>query len=132
MKFKVDWTSPKQGICSTTVEALNMGAAKEQVESMYAGIKGFKAFCISPVFDNPKHADTQSLQKQCVIENSTSHVNEDDCLSTSIGGLAITIGAAKILIGLVTLPTGLVGIVAGVTIGWLGMQLAYWLSDRGW
>ncbi len=132
MRFKVDWTSPKQGIRSTTVEAINMTAAKEQVESMYAGIEGFNAFCISPVFDNFKPSKHQQEQESRTIPNSTSEGSDDESLSTSIGGLAITLGAAIALLGLLTMPLGIFAILAGSAVGWLGMKLAFWLGDRGW
>ena len=51
MKFRVDWTSPRQGNQSTIVEAINQNAAQQQVESMYAHLEGFKAFCVSPIFE---------------------------------------------------------------------------------
>jgi hypothetical protein len=132
MKFKVDWTSPKQGIRSTTVEAINMGAAREQVESMYAGIEGFNAFCISPVFDKIKPSELQQGQKSSITRSPTSEGSDDEFLSTSIGGLAIALGAACALLGLLTMPLGIFAILAGAAVGWLGMKLAFWLGERGW
>jgi len=42
------------------------------------------------------------------------------------------IGAFIALIGLFSLPSGIIALVIGGLIGWGGMQLGFWISDRGW
>lgn len=131
MKYKVDWTSPRQGIQSTTVDALNMSAAREQVESMYAHIDGFKAYCVSPVFEKQECSEPQ----QSYSSDSESYSDgggSDDDFSTIIAGVAFAAGGFIALLGLFTLPAGIIAMVIGGAVGWIGWKLACWLSDRGW
>jgi len=109
MKYKVDWTSPTQGVRSTTVDALTLNTAREQVESMYRDLKGFKVVCISPVFEKKEYEEPETY--------STSSQSD---------------GAFIALIGLFSLPSGIIALVIGGLIGWGGMQLGFWISDRGW
>ena len=130
MKYKVDWSSPLQGIQSTTVEALNLTAARQQVESMYAHIEGFNAFCVSPVFEKQEYSEPE----QSYSSNSESYDSggSDDEISTLIGGAALAAGGFIALFGLFTLPTGIIAMVIGGAVGWIGWKVACWLSDRGW
>lgn len=130
MKYKVDWTSPRQGIQHTTVEAINLSAAREQVESMYAHIDGFKAYCVSPVFD--KKEELQSSSSEYSSSNSDSVGGEPDDPSTIIAGGSVALGIAVILYGMFTLPAGILAMIIGGAIGWLGWKAGCWLSDRGW
>ena len=130
MKYKVDWTSPRQGIRSTTVDAINLSAAKEQVESMYAHIEGFNAYCVSPVFEKEERDEPQ---RSSTSDSSSSSVGGDaDDPSTMIATLGILGGVAVAFYGLFTLPTGIVAMVIGGVIGWIGWKIGCWLSDRGW
>lgn len=131
MKYKVDWTSPRQGIQHTTVDALNMSAAREQVESMYAHIDGFKAYCVSPVFEKQERSEPQQSYSSD-SENYSDGGGSDDDLSTIIGGGALAAGGFIALFGLFTLPTGIIAMVIGGAVGWIGWKVACWLSDRGW
>ena len=119
MKYKVDWSSPRQGIQSTTVEALGPMQAKEQVNSMYAHIEGFNAFCSEP-------------QQSYSSSSESSGGGSDDDFSTIIGGGALAAGFFIALFGLFTLPTGIIAMVIGGAVGWVGWKVACWLSDRGW
>jgi len=130
MKYKVDWTSPRQGIQSTTVDAVGPMQAQEQVESMYAHIDGFKSFCVSPVFDKKQPSEPQQSYSSG-SSNSGSGGDVDD-FSTVVGTAAFFIGGAAFLWGLFTLPSGIVAMILGGAFGWLGWKLACWLSDRGW
>ena len=130
MKYKVDWTSPRQGIRSTTVDAINLSAAKEQVESMYAHIEGFNAYCVSPVFEKEERDEPQ---RSSTSDSSSSSVGGDaDDPSTMIATLGILGGIAVALYGLFTLPAGIIAMVIGGGIGWIGWKIGCWLSDRGW
>jgi hypothetical protein len=131
MKYKVAWSSPRQGIQSTTVDALNTFAAQEQVESMYAHIEGFRFISVSPVFEKKEQPEQQQSYSS-VSSNSSSSGGDGDDFSTIIGGAAIFAGVIVALFGLFTLPAGIIAMVLGGLIGWLGMKLAFWLSDRGW
>lgn len=128
MKYKVDWTSPRQGIQSTTVDALNMSAAREQVESMYAHIDGFNAYCVSPVFEKQERSEPE----QSYNYSSESSGGDAEDFSVMIGGAAVAAGFFIALFGLFTLPTGIVAMVIGGAVGWIGWKVACWLSDRGW
>jgi hypothetical protein len=127
MKYKVDWTSPRQGIQSTTVDALGPMQAEEQVNSMYAHVEGFRSFCVSPVFDKKEYSEPQ----QSYSSSSESSGGSDD-FSTIVGGGAVAAGFFIALFGLFTLPTGIVAMVIGGAVGWIGWKVACWLSDRGW
>ena len=129
MKYKVDWTSPRQGIQHTTVEAISLTAAKEQVESMYAHIEGFNAYCVSPVFEKKEYSQPQQSSNS---DSSSSVGGEVDDPSTMIASIAILGGFAMAFYGLFTLPTGIVAMIIGGAVGWVGWKLACWLSDRGW
>jgi hypothetical protein len=129
MKYKVAWSSPRQGIQSTTVDALNTFAAQEQVESMYAHIDGFRLISTSPVFDKKEPESSYDDYEPSYTEESGG---DDDDFSVMIGGGAIALGGFIILFGLFTLPSGIGAMLLGGAIGWLGWKLACWLSDRGW
>jgi len=128
MKYKVDWTSPRQGIQSTTVDALGPMQAEEQVNSMYAHVEGFRSFCVSPVFDKKEYSEPQ----QSYSSSSESSGGGSDDFSTIVGGGAVAAGFFIALFGLFTLPTGIVAMVIGGAVGWIGWKVACWLSDRGW
>jgi hypothetical protein len=131
MKYKVDWSSPRQGIQSTTVDAINLTAAREQVESMYAHIEGFNAFCVSPVFEKKEYSEPQQSHSSSSSSESSGGGSDDD-FSTMIGGGALAAGFFIVLFGLFTLPTGIIAMVIGGAVGWIGWKVACWLSDRGW
>lgn len=126
MKYKVAWSSPTQGIKSTTVDAINISAAQEQVESMYANIDGFSLISTSPVFDREEYSEPSDSGQ------SYSESGGGDSLSTVIGGGAIFIGAVIVFAGFFFLPAGILAMIVGGLVGWLGMKLGFWLSDRGW
>jgi hypothetical protein len=128
MKFKIAWSSPRQGIQSTTVDAINTFAAQEQVESMYAHIDGFRFISVSPVFDKKEYSEPEQFESS---HNESSGGDGDD-LSVTIGGAAIGFGALIAVAGLFFLPVGIVAMIIGGAIGFLGMKLAEFLSDRGW
>ncbi len=128
MKYKVAWSSPRQGIQSTTVDAINVFAAQEQVESMYAHIDGFRLISTSPVFEKKERSEPE----QSYTPESSSSGGDGDDFSTMIGSAAIFAGVIIALFGLFTLPTGIIAMVLGGLVGWLGMKLAFWLSDKGW
>lgn len=129
MKYKVDWSSPRQGIRSTTVDALGPMQAEEQVNSMYAHVEGFKSFCVSPVFEKEERSQPEESYSSSSYESSGE---SDDDFSTIIGGGALAAGFFIALFGLFTLPTGIVAMVIGGAVGWIGWKVACWLSDRGW
>jgi hypothetical protein len=131
MKYKVAWNSPRQGIQSTTVDALNTFAAQEQVESMYAHIDGFRVISISPVFEkNESPQPQQYYRPESSYSGSVSSGSEE--FSTMVGGAAFFVAGVAFLWGLFTLPSGIVAMILGGAIGWLGWKLSCWLSDRGW
>ena len=130
MKYKVAWNSPRQGIQSTTVDALNTFAAQEQVESMYAHIEGFRLISTSTVFEKKESPQPQQSYRSESSYTSSSSGNDD--FSTMIGAGAFALGGFIILFGLFTLPSGIGAMLVGGVIGWLGWKLAGWLSDRGW
>ena len=129
MKYKVSWNSPRQGIQSTTVEALGPMQAQEQVESMYAHIEGFRINHVSPVFENKKYSEPEESYSSSY---ESSGGGDADDFSTMIGGAALAAGGFIILFGLFTLPTGIGAMIIGGAIGWVGWKVACWLSDRGW
>jgi hypothetical protein len=130
MKYKVDWNSPSQGLQSTTVEAIGISQAREQVESMYAHIEGFRTISVSPVFEKKEYEKPQ----QSYNSDSTysSGGGSDDDFSTIVATMALFVGGVIALFGLFTLPVGILAMVVGGAIGWVGWKLAGWLSDRGW
>jgi len=130
MKYKVAWSSPRQGIQSTTVDALNTFAAQEQVESLYAHIEGFRLISTSPVFEKQERSEPEQSYSSESSYNDSSGGDED--FSTMIGTAAFVVGGSIILFGLITLPTGIGAMIIGGAIGWLGWKLACWLSDKGW
>jgi hypothetical protein len=131
MKYKVVWNSPRQGIQSTTVDALGPMQAEEQVESMYAHIDGFRINHVAPVFEKKEYSQPeQSYSSESSYSESSS--SDDDDFSTMIGAGAFALGGFIILFGLFTLPSGIGAMLLGGAIGWLGWKVACWLSDRGW
>jgi hypothetical protein len=131
MKYKVSWNSPRQGIQSTTVDALGPMQAQEQVESMYAHIDGFRLISTSPVFEKKETTSPKQSYTSTSVQSSSSSSDGDD-FSTIIGAASFFIAAIAILFGLFTLPTGIGAMLVGGAIGWLGWKLACFLSDRGW
>ena len=129
MKYKVDWSSPRQGIRSTTVDALGPMQAEEQVNSMYAHVEGFRSFCVSPVFEKEERSEPQQSYHS---SSESSGGGDADDFSTMIGGGALAAGFFIALFGLFTLPTGIVAMIIGGAVGWIGWKVACWLSDRGW
>lgn len=129
MKYKVAWSSPRQGIKSTTVDALGPMQAQEQVESMYAHIEGFSFISASPVFEKKEYSEPEQSYDS---ESSYSESDGDDDFSVSIGGAGLFVAACFILFGLFTLPTGIGAMLLGGAIGWLSWKVACWLGDRGW
>jgi hypothetical protein len=131
MKYNVSWNSPRQGIRSTTVDALGPMQAQEQVESMYAHIDGFRINHVSPVFEKKEYSKPeQSYNSESSYSGSSG--GEIDDFSTVIGTAAFFVGAIAFLWGLFTLPSGIGAMLVGGAIGWFGWKLACWLSDRGW
>lgn len=129
MKYKVDWSSPRQGIRSTTVDALGPMQAQEQVESMYAHIEGFRINCVSPVFEKQEY---QEPEESYSSDSFSSGGGDADDPSVMIATAGILGGIAVSLYGLFTLPAGIVAMVIGGAIGWVGWKIGCWLSDRGW
>lgn len=127
MKYKVAWSSPRQGVMSTTVDAINIGTAQEQVKSMYSDIDGFGVISTSPVFDD---GEEESYDDQHSSDESSR--GDGDSFSTMVGSASIFVGAIVALFGLFILPAGIIAMIIGGSIGWLGMKLGFWLSDRGW
>lgn len=128
MKYKVDWTSPRQGIRSTTVDAIGPMQAEEQVSSMYAHIEGFKAYCVSPVFDKQKSSESQ----QSYSPSYESSGGSGDDFSATIAGVGFLVGGCLILFGMFSLPSGVLAMLLGGAVGFLSWKIACWLSDRGW
>lgn len=131
MKYKVDWTTPTQGNRSTTVDALTLSTAQEQVESMYRNLKGFRVVCVSPVFEKNEYQESETYSESYQSEEHSSSP-DDFNLSTIVGTAGICMGAFIALVGLFTLPGGIIALVIGGFIGWSGMKLGFWISDRGW
>jgi hypothetical protein len=129
MKYKVDWNSPRQGIRSTTVDALGPMQAEEQVESMYAHVDGFRINCVSPVFEKEEYSEPETSYNS---DSSSSSGGEADDPSVMIATVGILGGIAVALYGLFTLPVGIIAMVIGGAIGWIGWKAGCWLSDRGW
>jgi hypothetical protein len=130
MKFKVAWSSPRQGIQSTTVDALGIMQAQEQVESLYAHIDGFRLISTSPVFEKKEYSESQ--QSYSSESSYTPSSSGDDDFSATVAGVGLFVGGCIILFGLFTLPLGIGAMIIGGGIGWLSWKLAGWLSDRGW
>ena len=128
MNYKVSWSSPRQGITSTTVDALGPMQAEEQVESMYAHIEGFRTISVSPVFEKEEYSEPE----QSYSSSHESSGESDDNFSGSIAGIGVLIGLILILIGMFSLPSGILAMLLGGGIGWLSWKLADWLSDKGW
>jgi hypothetical protein len=81
----LEFSSP--GIQSTTVDAINTFAVREQVESMYAHIDGFSFISVSPIFEKKKYSRPEESYKQ----DSTNSGDSDD-ISTMIGaGLSLLV-----------------------------------------
>lgn len=127
MKFKINWNSPVQGSQSTTVDAINTFAAREQFNSMYGNIKGLNIISIGPVFEKEEYSEPEES-----YSSESSGGGSDDDLSTIIGGGVVAAGGFIALFGLFTLPAGIIAMVIGGAVGWIGWKLACWLSDRGW
>lgn len=128
MKYKVDWYSPKQGPRSTEVEAISSYAAKEQVDSMFGEIEGYKSYSVVAVFE-------EKSQNNNLSENYNSHTpssSDSDDFSATITGVGFLVAGIAILWGLFTLPTGIGAMLLGGAIGWLSWKLGCWLSDHGW
>jgi len=130
MKYKVDWSSPRQGIQSTMVDALNMTAAKEQVDSMYAHIDGFKVFCVSPVFEKEKTYQSYEQQPIKVQLVESSDVGSDDDISATIAAGFIIVGGILIFLGMFNLPVGIFAMILGGGLGWLGWKIGCWMNDK--
>jgi len=128
MNYKVSWSSPRQGIKSTTVDALGPMQAEEQVESMYAHIDQFRIISVSPVFEKEEYSEPQ----QSYSSGSESSGGSGGDFSAVIGGGALVLAGFIILFGLLTLPAGIIAMIIGGAIGWVGWKLACLLSDKGW
>ena len=131
MKYKVAWSSPRQGIQSTTVDALGIMQAREQVESMYAHIEGFNFISASPVFEKKERSEPEQSYVSGSSSSSSGGGDGDD-FSTMIGTASFVVGGFIILFGMITLPVGSGAMIIGGAVGWLGWKLACWLSDKGW
>jgi len=131
MKYNVSWNSPRQGIRSTTVDALGPMQAQEQVESLYAHIEGFRINHVSPVFEKKEYSKPPEQSYSSESSYSDSSGGDED-FSTMVGTVAIFAAGVAILWGLITLPSGIGAMLFGGAIGWLGWKLACWLSDKGW
>ena len=127
MKYQINWNSPLQGAQSTTIDAINTFAAREQFDSLYGNVKGINVISISPVFEREKHEEPE----QSYIHESSSGGDVDDP-SVMIATVAIFGGAILGLYGLFTLPSGIGALILGGALGWVGWKLGCWLSDRGW
>jgi hypothetical protein len=131
MKYNVSWNSPRQGIRSTTVDALGPMQAQEQVESMYAHIDGFRINHVSPVFEKKEYSKPEQSYNSESSYNDSSGGDADD-ISVGIATVGIFAAGGFILFGLFTLPSGIGAMLLGGAIGWLSWKLGCWLSDRGW
>lgn len=129
MKHKVAWSSPSQGIQSTEVEALNAFAAREQVESMYAHVKGFNVIYTTPVFEKK---ESQEPEQSYDSSSSSDDGISFDSVSEFVATAAIMAGGFVALFGLFTLPAGILAMILGGGIGWLGWKAGCWLQDKGW
>jgi len=129
MKYKVAWNSPRQGIQSTEVDALNAFAAQEQVESMYAHVDGFRIIHTTPVFEKKEYSEPEQSHSS---ESSDDGGIDFDSVSEFVASAAIMCGGLFALFGLFTLPAGIIAMVIGGGIGWLGWKLGCWLQDKGW
>jgi len=127
MKYQINWNSPLQGAQSTTIDAINTFAAREQFNSLYGNVKGINVISISPVFEREKHEEPE----QSYVRESSSGGDADDP-SVMIATVAIFGGAILGLYGLFTLPSGIGALILGGALGWVGWKLGCWLSDRGW
>ncbi len=131
MKYEVRWSSPTQGTRSTVVDALTLSTAQEQVESMYANIKGFNVIYVTPVFDKKEQPEvSESYSSSSSYESSD--VDQNSSFSDVIGGASIFAGAVIFLFGLFYLPAGIIAMVVGGAVGFFGMKLAFLMSDKGW
>jgi len=129
MKYKVSWNSPRQGIQSTEVDALGPMQAQEQVESMYAGVDGFRINHVTPVFDKKEYSEpSQSRSSQSSDDGGIDF----DSVSEFVATVGIMGGILVALFGLFTLPAGIIAMVIGGGIGWLGWKLGCWMQDKGW
>ena len=127
MKYKIAWSSPTQGIQSSTVDAINTFAAKEQFESMYGQIDGLNVISISPLFEEEEYSEPEQS-----YSSGSSSGESSDSLSSVIGGGAFFVGFVIVIFGMFSLPTGIVAMIVGGAVGWIGWKVACWLSDRGW
>jgi len=127
MKYQINWNSPLQGAQSTTIDAINTFAAREQFDSLYGNVKGINVISISPVFEREKHEEPEQS-----YDYERSSGGDDDDPSVMIATVAIFGGAILGLYGLFTLPSGIGALILGGALGWLGWKLGCWLSDRGW
>ena len=129
MKYKVVWNSPRQGIQSTTVDALGPMQAEEQVESMYAHIDGFRINHVTPVFEKQSTYTSYSQQpiKVQLVESSYDHD-----FSAGVAGVGLVAGGCLILYGFFTFPSGIGAMILGGAVGWLSWKAAMWLADRDW
>ena len=129
MKYKVSWNSPRQGIQSTEVDALGPMQAQEQVESMYAGVDGFRINHVTPVFDKKEYSEpSQSRSSQSSDDGGIYF----DSVSEFVATVGIMGGILVALFGLFTLPAGIIAMVIGGGLGWLGWKLGCWMQDKGW
>jgi divalent metal cation (Fe/Co/Zn/Cd) transporter len=129
MKYKVAWNSPRQGIRSTEVDALNAFAAQEQVESMYAHVDGFRIIHTTPVFEKKEYSKPEQSYSS---ESSSDGGIDFDSVSEFVATVGIMGGILVALFGLFTLPAGIIAMVIGGGIGWLGWKLGCWMQDKGW
>jgi len=129
MKYKVSWNSPRQGIQSTEVDALGPMQAQEQVESMYAGVDGFRINHVTPLFYKKEYSEpSQSHSSQSSDDGGIDF----DSVSEFVATAAIMAGGLVALFGLFTLPAGIIAMVIGGGLGWLGWKLGCWMQDKGW
>lgn len=127
MKYKIAWSSPTQGIQSSTVDAINTFAAKEQFESMYGQIDGLNVISISPLFEKEEYSEPEQS-----YSSGSSSGESSSSFSDMIGGGAFFVGFIIVIFGMFSLPTGIVAMIVGGAVGWIGWKVACWLSDRGW